>query len=38
MLIELPVQQIREYLASLEALKIKVGEANSLLAQNEQQQ
>jgi len=35
MLIELPVVQIREYLASLEALKIKVAEANNLLSQNE---
>jgi hypothetical protein len=38
MLIELPVVQIREYLASLEALKIKVAEANNLLSQNEGQQ
>ena len=34
MLIELPVPQIREYLVSLEALKIKVVEANNLLESN----
>jgi hypothetical protein len=34
MLIELPVTQIREYLASLEALKVKVAEANNLLESN----
>lgn len=31
MLIELPVQQIKEYLASFEALQMKVQEANVLL-------
>lgn len=31
MLIELPVQQIKQYLSSLEALTLKVQEANSLL-------
>ena len=31
MLIELPVQQIKEYLASFEALQLKVQEANVLL-------
>lgn len=36
MLIELPVAQIREYLASLENLKVKVGEANALLENNQQ--
>jgi len=35
MLIELPVPQIREYLASLDALKIKVSEANTLLETNQ---
>jgi len=34
MLIELPVVQIREYLSSLDALKIKVTEANNLLESN----
>ena len=34
MLIELPVNQIREYLASLDALKFKVSEANNLLESN----
>jgi len=36
MLIELPVPQIREYLASLDALKVKVAEANNLLEGNQQ--
>jgi len=36
MLIELPVAQIREYLASLDALKVKVSEANNLLESNQQ--
>jgi len=35
MLIELPVVQIREYLSSLDALKIKVTEANNLLESNQ---
>jgi len=38
MLIELPVQQIREYLMSYDALKIKVVEANNLLDTQQQQQ
>jgi len=37
MLIELPVQQIREYMTSFEALTLKVQEANHLLMQQEQQ-
>lgn len=32
MLIELPVQQIQEYLQSLDALNVKVQEANNLLS------
>jgi len=35
MLIELPVQQIREYMTSFEALTLKVQEANHLLMQQE---
>ena len=35
MLIELPVPQIREYLGSLDHLKLKVEEANNLLESNQ---
>ena len=37
MLIELPVQQIKEYLASFEALQMKVQEANVLLMTPQQE-
>lgn len=36
MLIELPVQQIRQYMSSFDALNLKVQEANQLLQQQEQ--
>lgn len=35
MLIELPVEQIRQYMASYEALQMKVSEANELLLKQE---
>jgi len=37
MLIELPVEQIKQYLSSLDALKAKVDEAQNLINQSMQQ-
>ena len=37
MLIELPVQQIKEYMQSFEALQMKVQEANNLLMAPQQE-
>jgi len=38
MLIELPVEQIRQYMQSLDALHAKVQEASTLIEKSEQQQ
>ena len=38
MLIELPVSQIKQYLSSFDALKLKVTEANSLLVETKKRE